>query len=176
MPTRLEGIHDEKEFEKRQFLTDVEYLYHRRYITPEMLNMMRRTSKSTKGMVENWNIPCKVRVSQAWFGEGRGEQNRLLGQKIECLQALHPILELDMRGIPIMLNVIGPVLSRCTDMTRLNLSGIRPLFKADGDATTMTDSFSQCKLLENIVVGTNLTHLDLSNTDVDNGIAYTLAG
>jgi hypothetical protein len=174
--TRLEGIHDDKEFEKKQFLTDVEYLYKTEYITPEMLSMLKRTSKSTRDMVENWKLPCKVKVSQDWFGEGQAEQNRLLGQKIQSLQALHPILELDLSGIPIMLNIVGPVLARCTDMTHLNLSGIRPLFKADGDATSMAASFSQYKLLENIVVGTHLTHLDLSNTDVDDGIAYTLAG
>jgi hypothetical protein len=39
----------------------------------------------------------------------------------------------------------------------------------------MTDSFIQCKSLGTIVEGTNLTHLDLSNTDVDNGIAFLLA-
>ena len=30
----------------------------------------------------------------------------------------------------------------------------------------------QCPILENIVVGTDLTHLDLSHTDLNNGIAF----
>jgi hypothetical protein len=123
-----------KDFEKKQFLTDVEYLYQRRYITPEMLNILRRTSKSTRDMLEKWKLPSKVKVSQVWFGQRQEEQSRLLGQKIECLQALHPILELDMSGIPITLNIIAPVLTRCRDLTRLNLSGIRPLFGPYGDS------------------------------------------
>jgi len=185
--TRLEGIHDgtdleeieeiqeKKEFKKEQFLTDVEYLYEHRYITPETLNMLKRTSKSTKAMVEKWKLPCKVKVRQAWFGEQNEGADRLLGQKIQALQALHPILELDLSGIPIMLDIIGPELARCADLTRLNLSGIRPLFRPAADETELSHVFASTKIIQTLMDRTKLTHLDLSSTDFDDGCAYLFA-